>query len=82
MYRILEELGYLPGSSVKIFKLEDIGFVAVNYMGADGTNMDAWRCDEAGYTLDKEEPCMTFAHVWEQNPEDPDDWELIGFEEC
>lgn len=83
MYRILEEVwNVLPGTGVRVFKLEDIGYVAVDYNGADGTNMRAWRCDEIGIALDMDEPSMCFKHVWEQDTEDLDEWELIGFEEC
>lgn len=85
MFKIIEEKGSMKGhDAVKIYKLEELGFVAVDFDRADGTNMEAWKCDESGYALNPDEKSMTFKRVDEpvsfDEAGEAEDWELVGFE--
>lgn len=85
MFKILKECGTMNGHlGVEIFELEEIGRVAVNFERSDGTNIEAWRCDEFGNAIRPNEPSMTFESVNEPVTFDDDgeplQWELVGFE--
>lgn len=85
MFRILENKGGMKGHfGVEIYRLEELGLVAVNFDRADGTNMEAWKCDEYGRALNPDEKSMTFKSVSEpisfDEDGEPEDFELVGFE--
>ena len=85
MFKILENLGSMKEhDAVNIYRLEDLGLVAVNFDHSDGTNMEAWKCNELGHVLDPKENSMSFKTVNEpinfNEDGEPEDFELVGFE--
>ena len=86
MYKIIRELGSMLGhTGVSIYELEELGLVAIDGDRSDGTNMEAWKCDEFGYAIDPEEKSMSFHTVSEvtQYSEfgEPEEFNTIGFGE-
>ncbi len=85
MFKILEKKGCAKFHDlIEIYKLEELGLVAVNYEGSGGMNMEAWICDEYGRALNPDEKNMIFNEVkkpisFDEGGE-PEDYELIGFE--
>ena len=46
MLKILKELGQMEGHfAVEIFKVEELGMIAVDHDTSNGETMEAWKCD-------------------------------------
>ncbi len=73
MLKILKELGQMEGHfAVEIFKVEELGMIAVDH---DTSN---------GETLDEDTPSFRVKEIndpvsYDEDGE-PDQWELVGFE--
>lgn len=85
MFKILENLGSMKEhDAVNIYRLEELGLVAVDFDRSDGNNMEAWKCDKNGRALDPEKASMSFKTVNEpvnfNEDGEPEDFELVGFE--
>lgn len=49
MLKILKELGQMEGHfAVEIFKVEELGMIAVDHDTSNGETMEAWKCDSTG----------------------------------
>lgn len=85
MLKILKELGQMEGHfAVEIFKVEELGMIAVDHDTSNGETMEAWKCDSTGAALDEDTPSFRVKEVQEPTSYDedgePDQWQLIGFE--
>lgn len=51
MLKILKELGQMEGHfAVEIFKVEELGMIAVDHDTSNGETMEAWKCDSLKYS--------------------------------
>ena len=85
MLKILKELGQMEGHfAVEIFKVEELGMIAVDHDTSNGETMEGWKCDSNGVALDKNTPNFRVKEVQEPTSHDedgePDQWRLVGFE--
>lgn len=85
MLKILKELGQMEGHfAVEIFKVEELGMIAVDHDKSNGETMEAWKCDSTGAALDEDTPSFRVKEIndpvsYDEDGE-PDQWELVGFE--
>jgi hypothetical protein len=85
MLKILKELGQMEGHfAVEIFKVEELGMIAVDHDTSNGETMEAWKCDSTGAALDEDTPSFRVKEIndpvsYDEDGE-PDQWELVGFE--
>lgn len=86
MFKILKWNGNMKTNmGVDIYELEGLGLVAVDGNRSDGQRMEAWRCDESGRAVNSKEPSFFLKECMEPESFDeagePEDWNLVGFEE-
>ena len=85
MLKILKELGQMEGHfAVEIFKVEELGMIAVDHDTSNAETMEACKCDSTGAALDEDTPSFRVKEIndpvsYDEDGE-PDQWELVGFE--